>query len=53
MPEQSKNQETTKLDDETASEATEEKIQRLADKAAEKAVKTEQRYDEDHTIFSN
>jgi hypothetical protein len=52
MPEQSKGHETTELEEETTSEATEEKIQSLADKAAEQARKTEQHYDKDHDIFS-
>jgi hypothetical protein len=53
MPEQFENSETTKLEDETISEATAEKrIERVADKAAEKSARTEQRYDSDHNIFS-
>ena len=53
MPEQFENQEATKLEDATVSDTTEEKrIDRVAEKAAEKPAKTEQRYDEDHTIFS-
>jgi hypothetical protein len=53
MPEQFENQEVTKLEDETASDATAEKrIERVAEKAAEKSTKTEQRYDEDRAIFS-
>ena len=53
MPEQFENQEAAKLEDETASEATPEmRMERAAEKAAEKSTKTEQRYDEDHAIFS-
>ena len=53
MPEQFENSETTKLEDETISDATAEKrIEHVADKAAEKSSKTEQRYDRDHNIFS-
>jgi hypothetical protein len=53
MPEQFENTETTKLEDETVSDATADKsIERVADKAAEKSTKTEQRYDRDHSIFS-
>jgi len=53
MPEQFENQEATKLEDETASDATAEKrVERVAERAAEKSTKTEQRYDEDHAIFS-
>jgi hypothetical protein len=53
MPEQFENSEATKLEDETISDATAEKrIERVAEKAAEKSTKTEQRYDSDHKIFS-
>lgn len=53
MPEQFENQEAKKLADETVSNAAaEKKIDRVAEKAAEKASKTEQRYDKDHTIIS-
>ena len=53
MPEQFENSEATKPEDETISDATAEKrIERVADKAAEKSTKTEQRYDRDHSIFS-
>jgi hypothetical protein len=53
MPQQFENQEVTKLDDETAPDATpEERIDRVAEKAAEKSTKTEQRYDGDHNIIS-
>lgn len=53
MPDQIENSEATKLDDETVSEATaENRIERVAEKAAEKSTKTEHRYDRDHSIFS-
>lgn len=53
MPEQFENPEATKLEDKTVSDASGEKrIERVAEKAAEKASKTEQRYDKDHNIFS-
>jgi hypothetical protein len=53
MPEQFENQEATKLEDKTVSDASaQERINRVAEKAAEKASKTEQRYDKDHNIFS-
>jgi len=53
MAEQFENQEAAKLEDETASDATAEKrIERVAEKAAEKSTKTEQHYDENHAIFS-
>ncbi len=35
------------------SDASEKKVEHIADRAAHKAAKTEQRYDEDHTKFSN
>jgi hypothetical protein len=53
MPEQFENQEATKLEDKTVSDASaQERINRVAEKAAERASKTEQRYDKDHNIFS-
>jgi hypothetical protein len=53
MKQQFENEEGKKLKDKTdADAATKEKINQLADKAAEKASKTEQRYDKDHTIIS-
>jgi hypothetical protein len=46
MPEQFENPEVTKIEDETASDATAKKrIERVAEKAAEKASHTEQSYD--------
>ncbi|MGA8779167.1 MAG: hypothetical protein WB567_00345 [Terracidiphilus sp.] len=53
MAELFENQEAAKLEDETFSDETAEKrVERVAEKAAEKSAKTEQRYDEDHGIFS-
>jgi hypothetical protein len=53
MPAQFENPEATKLEDETISDAAaEKKIQHTAEKAAEKSSKTEQRYEQDHGIFS-
>ncbi len=52
MPEQIKDQETTLLVDEIVLEVAEKRIERVAEEAAEKATKTEQRYDRDHPIFS-
>jgi hypothetical protein len=54
MPEQFENPETTKLEDETVSDpSTQEKIDRVAEKAAEKPAKTEQKFDKDNNnLFS-
>jgi hypothetical protein len=53
MPKQFENQEETKLEDATISDATAEKrINRVAEKAADKATKTEQLYEKDNPIFS-
>jgi hypothetical protein len=54
MAKQFENPEATKLEDETATDATaQEKIERVADKAAAKPAKVEQKFDKEHTIFSN
>jgi hypothetical protein len=53
MPEQFENPEVTKIEDETVSDKTAKKqIERVAEKAAERASHTEQRYDQDHEIIS-
>jgi len=53
MPEQFVNPEATKLEDETVSDITaRQRMERLAEKAAEKSSKDEQRYDEDQEIIS-
>jgi hypothetical protein len=49
MPEQFENPEATKPEDETVSNASAQKrIERVAEKAAKKPAKTEQRYDKDN-----
>jgi hypothetical protein len=49
MPEQVENQESTKLVEDTPSEvAAEKRIERVAEKEAEKSTKTVQHYDEKH-----
>jgi hypothetical protein len=53
MPKQFENPQAAKVEDETVSDASaEKKIERVAEKAAVKATKTEQQYDKSHTIFS-
>ena len=53
MTEQFENPEATKLEDETVSDATAQKrIDRVAERAAEKSSYTEQKYDKDHGIIS-
>jgi hypothetical protein len=53
MPDQFENKEATKPEDVTVSEAAaENRIEHMAEKAAEKSTKTEHRYDRDHEIFS-
>jgi hypothetical protein len=53
MPEHFENQEAPKLLDETVSEvAAEKRIERVAEKEAEKSTRTMQHYDEEHPIFS-
>jgi len=53
MEQQFESEEAKKLKEKTDSEvASKTRINHLADKAAEKASKTEQRYDKDHTIIS-
>jgi hypothetical protein len=54
MPEQFENPEATKLEDEPVLDATAEKrIERVAEKAAEKSTHTAQKFDKDHTIISH
>jgi hypothetical protein len=54
MPEQFETPEVTKPEDEPVADvAAEKKIEHIAEKAADKASKTEQNYDKDHTLFSN
>jgi hypothetical protein len=53
MPEQFENPEVTKPENKSISDAAATKrIERVAEKAAEKASHTEQRYDQDHSIIS-
>ena len=53
MPKPLVNSEATKTEGTIISDApAEQKIERVADEAAEKSTKTEQRYDKDHNIFS-
>jgi hypothetical protein len=53
MAKQFENPEVTKLENETVSNATPQKhIERVAEKAAEKASHAEQSYDQDHQIIS-
>jgi len=53
MPEQFENPEVTKIEDETVSDATAKKrVERVAEKAAEKSSRTERDYDQDHQIIS-
>jgi hypothetical protein len=54
MPKQFENPDAAKLEDETvAEESADKKIERVAEKAARKSTTTEQKYDEEHTIFTN
>jgi hypothetical protein len=53
MPEQFENPEVIKLEDETASDAgAQKRIERVAEKAAEKPSRTEHDYDQSHQIIS-
>jgi hypothetical protein len=53
MPEQFEKPEVTKPENEKISDAAATKrIERVAEKAAEKVSHTEQRYDQDHQIIS-
>jgi predicted secreted Zn-dependent protease len=54
MPQQFENPQTVKMEDKTVSCAsTKKKIEQVAEKAAEKASKTEQRFDENNSnLFS-
>ncbi len=53
MKQQIENEEAKQRNDKTDSDSgKEQRISQLAEKAAEKASKTEQRYDKDHTIIS-
>jgi hypothetical protein len=53
MSEQFKKSEATKLENQKISDASAEKrVEDIAEKAAEKASKTENNYDKDHSLFS-
>lgn len=53
MKQQFENEEAKKLNDKPSSEsAADKRINNLAEKAAEKASKTEQHYDKGHSIIS-
>ncbi len=52
MPDKSQNQKAQIPEDKTAPDAAEKRVETLAEKAAQKASKTEQSYDKGHTIFS-
>jgi hypothetical protein len=54
VPTKSPDTETpTVVDPENPENAADKKLDRVADRAAHKAAQTEQRYDEDHNVFSN
>jgi hypothetical protein len=53
MANQFENPEATKLEDETASDLTaKQRVERVAEKAAAKATKTEQKFEEDQENFT-
>lgn len=53
VPSQFENPEATKLEDETVAEGSaDEKVERVAEKAARKSTKTEQEYDKEHDLFT-
>ena len=53
MTQQFENPDAAKLEDATIAEkSAQEKIEHIADKAAARPIKTEQKYDSDHTIFT-
>lgn len=53
MKQQFQNDQANKMKDNTNPDAaTEKRINHVAEKAAEKAIKAEQCYDQDHTIIS-
>ena len=53
MPSQTKNPETPSQEDSPVSTSKETKLGRLASQAASRAKKREQRYDQEHEIFTN
>ena len=52
MPEQTKSRETPTQQDFPVSTGEETNLDRLADEAATRAAKREQRYDQEHDIFT-
>jgi hypothetical protein len=52
MSEHFENPEEIKLEEKVPSVTAEQKIQHIADEAAGKAAKAEQKHDADHTIFT-
>jgi hypothetical protein len=52
MPNQTKSPETPSQPDFNVSSSKETKLDRLANKAASRAAKREQRYDQEHGIFT-
>jgi hypothetical protein len=54
MPKQFENPETAKLEDETVSDQTaQQRMDRVAEKAAEKSTQTVKKYDKNHAIVSH
>jgi hypothetical protein len=54
MPEQFENPKTEKIEDETAGEGSaDNKVERVAEKLAKQGAKTEHKYDEEKSIFTN
>ena len=52
MTERIEDPKATKTDEEIVSDVPEQKIQQIANDAAGKAAKSEQKYDADHKIFT-
>jgi hypothetical protein len=52
MPSQTKSPETPKQQDSPVTTSKETKLNRLANEAASRAAKREQRYDQEHDIFT-
>jgi hypothetical protein len=52
MPSQTKSQETPSQENSPVTTSNETELDRLADEAASRSTKREQRYDQDHDIFT-
>lgn len=52
MPENLEDPKATKVEDEIHADEPKQKIEQIADEAAGKALKTEHRYDANHSIFT-